>query len=87
LMFHKSRVRSLLWNHEMPWLLISGGDDSQIGIWDIRTNKLIHEVFENSISISSMTSHPAKPFTIVSSHLDNSIMFWDLLGVSDVFLA
>jgi WD40 repeat protein len=73
------------WNYEIPWLLISGGDDSFIAMWDIRNNKLISEAYEPCISTSSFTSHPKKPFTLVSSHLDNSIIFWDLLGVSDIF--
>jgi len=78
-------VRSLTWNHELPWLLISGGDDSFIGMWDIRSNKLIYETYEPCISTSSFTMHPKKPFTLVSSHLDNSLIFWDLMGIPDVF--
>ena len=34
--YHKSRVRSVSWNYEIPWLLISAGDDSYFGVWDIR---------------------------------------------------
>jgi len=83
--YHKSRVRSLSWNYEIPWLLISGGDDSFLGVWDIRTNKLIYETYEPCISTSSFTTHPKRPFTLVSSHLDNSLIFWDLLGLSDIF--
>lgn len=66
-------------------MLISGGDDSCLAIWDIRSNKMMFETFEPCISVSSMTSHPKKPFTIVSSHLDNSIIFWDLMGLSDIY--
>jgi WD40 repeat protein len=72
------------WNYEIPWLLISGGDDSQIAIWDIRKNKLLFDAFEPCISTSSFTSHPKKPFTLISSHLDNSLIFWDLLGLPDI---
>ncbi len=25
---HKDRVRSVVWNYEMPWILISAADDS-----------------------------------------------------------
>jgi ribosome assembly protein RRB1 len=83
--YHKSRVRSVHWNHEIPWLLISGGDDSFLAVWDIRKNKLIYETYEPCISTSSISSHPKNPFTIVSTHLDNSLIFWDLLGLADIF--
>lgn len=33
---HKDRVRSVAWNHELPWMLISAGDDQKIVVWDIR---------------------------------------------------
>ena len=36
---HKDRVRSLEWNSEIPWLLVSGADDSQIIVWDTRTRQ------------------------------------------------
>lgn len=74
-----------MWNFEIPWLLITGGDDSCLAIWDIRKNKLIYETYETCISISAITIHPKKPFTMVTSHLDNSVIFWDLLGLSDIF--
>jgi hypothetical protein len=34
-----------------------------------------------------MTSSPLNPFTLVTSHLDNSVIFWDLMGFSDIFLS
>ena len=48
----------MLWNSEIPWLLLSGGDDSSLAAWDIRNNELVAEAVEPSISFSSMTSHP-----------------------------
>jgi WD40 repeat protein len=76
----------------LPWLLISGGDDSQIALWDIRTDSLVTNtlgdaVYEPSISISSLSSHPGQPFLLISGHLDNSLILWDLLGLPDVQLA
>lgn len=34
---HKDRVRSVEWNYEMPWMLVSAADDSQVIVWDLRT--------------------------------------------------
>lgn len=75
----------MIWNYEIPWLLISGGDDSLLVCWDIRSNTILSTTIEPCISISSMSSHQMKPFSIVSSHLDNSVIFWDLMGLSDIF--
>jgi WD40 repeat protein len=77
----------------LPWLLISGGDDSQLALWDIRKDELVSSVtqgatvFEPSISISCLTTHPKKPFSFLSAHLDNSIILWDLFGLPDIQLA
>lgn len=87
LRFHKSRVRSLLWSSELPWLLISGGDDSNICVWDIRTSNLIFSVKEESISVSCLVASPNQPFKVISAHLDNSVIVWDLLGLSEVAIA
>ena len=38
LTLHTDRVRSVHWNSEIPWLLLSGGDDSKQILWDIRLN-------------------------------------------------
>lgn len=75
----------MAWNYEISWMLITGGDDQRLLVWDIRDNKMIYEVNEPSVSVASLTTHPQKPFTLVTSHFDNSIIFWDLLGFKDVF--
>jgi WD40 repeat protein len=64
---------------------VTGGDDSLLVIWDIRSASVIHYVYEPCISVSSITSHPKKPFAMVSSQLDNSVIFWDILGLSEIF--
>ena len=79
-----------MWNTELPWLLISGGDDSVLALWDIRKDGLVTSiaqgttVLEPSISISCLTSHPKKPFNFISAHLDNSLIVWDLLGLPEI---
>lgn len=77
-------MRSLVWNKEIPWLLISGGDDSLIGLWDIRKNAIVYEVYEPSVSISGFAFHHEKPFNLISTHFDNSVIFWDLREISQI---
>lgn len=84
---HKDRVRSLIWNSEIPWMLISGADDSVIAICDIRNLKVVTSINEPNLSLTSFTSHPKRPFTLISSHFDSSILVWSLLSLPDVALS
>jgi WD40 repeat protein len=81
---HIQAVRSLCWNYEIPWLLVSGGDDSKLALWDIRTNQLAYETKEPSVSVSCIDTHPDKPFLYATAHFDNSLLFWDIHGMSSV---
>ena len=87
LAFHTDRVRSLQCNSEFPWMLTSGADDSYIGVWDIRSKSLLFAVKEPSLALTAFATHPARPFTLYSSHFDASIMQWSMLGIPDVALA
>ena len=86
LQFHTDRVRSLQWNHEFPWMLTTGADDSYIAVWDIRGKQLIFAAQEPSLALTSFATHPNRPFTLYSSHFDASILQWSLLGIPDVAL-
>lgn len=58
-----------------------------LAVWDIRTSKIVTSIHEPTLALTSFTSHPQKPFTLVSSHFDSSILFWSLLSIPDVALA
>lgn len=84
---HKDRVRSLVWNHELPWMLVTAGDDSQVTVWDLRSKKVLTALMEPTLAMTSLISHPTRPFNLISCHFDNSILFWSLLSIPDVALA
>lgn len=84
--FHTDRVRSLNWSSEVPWLLVSGGDDSRQVCWDVRSRMMIFCAEEPTLAMTSFTSHYDRPFIYFSSHFDASIIQWNLLGVPDVAL-
>lgn len=84
---HKDRVRSIQWNSEMPWMLISAGDDQRVVVWDLRTQKVLTAITEPTLAMTSLISHPSKPFSMISSHFDSSILFWSLLSIPEVALA
>jgi hypothetical protein len=46
---------------------------------------MVYQIHDLSISVSSFATHPKNPFSIATSHFDNSVIFWDLLDVSDIF--
>lgn len=59
---HKDRVRSLVWNIEMPWLLISAADDSKVVLWNIQTKQAVTSVIESTLAMTSLIAHPERPF-------------------------
>jgi len=65
-------------------MLLSGSDDSQIIMWDIRVNSVLHVIHEPSVSVSSLALHPQRPFSLVSAHFDNTLIFWDLRDCKQV---
>lgn len=87
LLEHKDRVRSLVFNPEMPWILVSAADDSQVVVWDLRTKKILTSIIEPTLPMTSLISHPISPFTLISCHFDSSILFWSLINIPHVALA
>ena len=84
---HKERVRSILWNSELPWMLISGADDAQVIVWDLRTKRIVTAFNEPTLPMTSLIAHPISPFTLISCHFDSSILFWSLMSMPDVALS
>ena len=84
---HKNRVRTVVWNHELPWLLISACDDSMLVVWDLRTQQPMTALYEPHGAMTSLISHPRRPFSLISCHFDHSIQFWSLMGVPDISMA
>ena len=55
--FHTDRIRSVQWSTEVPWLLVSGGDDSKQAVWDVRNKMLIFCSEEPTLAMTSFTVH------------------------------
>lgn len=69
-------------NPENKCLILTGGEDSIINLWDIRNfnQKLFHfESHENSVL--SMQWSPKTPSIFASGSLDCKVKIWDLLRV------
>ena len=84
---HTHRVRALHWNTEVPSILVSGGDDDHIKGWNLKSKSVIFDLHEPSLSLTSFSSHPTRPFTLYSSHFDASIQQWSLLELTEIKMA
>lgn len=73
---HTSNVRALTWNTEVPWMLLSGAWDGSIRVWDTRSGTCVYEKREHCADVYSLSSHPMRPFSFISSSRDTSIRLW-----------
>ena len=51
LLGHKGPVRGLIWNTEIPYLVISGSWDSTIRMWDIRDGACIDTILDHGADV------------------------------------
>jgi len=79
-------VRPIIWNPELPWLLISGSWDSTIKMWDVRQNSCIYTAYEHYADIYGLDIHPERPFNVISCSRDSSIRTWSLLNMANKML-
>ena len=48
---HTGPVRGLLWSTELPYLLISGGWDYSMRIWDVRDGACLETVLDHGADV------------------------------------
>lgn len=58
-------------------LLVSGGDDQRIKIWDLKTGQLLRTLTDHQGSISALAISPNNKW-LVSGSSDRSIKIWNL---------
>jgi pleiotropic regulator 1 len=73
---HLSGVYSLALHPTLP-LLVTGGRDSAVRVWDIRTRLQVHCMSGHASTIASLLTNKADPQIISGSH-DKQIRLWDL---------
>jgi WD repeat-containing protein 17 len=67
----------LLWNTEIPYLLLSGSWDASIILWDVRRGIKLTNIAQHTSDVYGLTCNPERPFTFVSSSRDSTIRFWN----------
>lgn len=48
---HQGPVRGLIWNMELPYLIVSGSWDSSIRMWDIREGTCVHALLDHGADV------------------------------------
>lgn len=86
---HTNFVRPLCWHNEIPWILLSGGWDSNIKIWNTTNSVCLQTLIDHHSDIYAIASHQSKPNLFITGSRDNSLRMWefrDLHHKAEVFL-
>uniref|UniRef100_A0A2K6S6R2 WD repeat domain 17 n=1 Tax=Saimiri boliviensis boliviensis TaxID=39432 RepID=A0A2K6S6R2_SAIBB len=75
---HTAPVRGLMWNTEIPYLLVSGSWDYTIKVWDTREGTCLDTVYDHGADVYGLTCHPSRPFTMASCSRDSTVRLWSL---------
>ena len=59
---HTGPVRGLIWNSEIPYLVISGSWDSNIRIWDIRSGSCRDTILDHGADVYGEFKHKTRIF-------------------------
>lgn len=59
-------------------MLISGGWDTTVRVWDIRSQKCLVENKEHHGDIYGIAIHPQRPFSFVTCSRDSTIRLWSM---------
>lgn len=78
---HTDNVRTIDWNYEIASLLLSGGWDGTIRLWDIYKKRCLRVVSDHSSDIYGIISHPNRPFYYITVSKDSTIRFWLLKDI------
>ena len=70
---HNAPVRGLLWNTEIPYLLISGSWDYSMRVWDVRDGACLDTVLDHGADVYGENYMLRVDFIIFAARLTNAI--------------
>ncbi|KAL7419754.1 Ribosome assembly protein rrb1 [Cryptotrichosporon argae] len=79
---HDDDVNVISWNKQVEYLLLSGGDEGGLKVWDLRMFKeaptpVAHFAWHTA-PITSVEWHPSDPSVFAASGSDDQVTLWDL---------
>ncbi|KAF6766607.1 glutamate-rich WD repeat containing 1 [Ephemerocybe angulata] len=77
---HESDVNVISWNRLTSYLLLSGGDEGGIKVWDLRN---IKKAGSTDPSPDTMEWHPTEDSIFAASGADDQVTLWDLAVEQD----
>eukprot|EP01087_Luapelamoeba_hula_P022864 TRINITY_DN8303_c0_g1_i1.p1 TRINITY_DN8303_c0_g1~~TRINITY_DN8303_c0_g1_i1.p1 ORF type:complete len:540 (-),score=118.78 TRINITY_DN8303_c0_g1_i1:623-2203(-) len=78
---HATDVNVISWNRKVHYLMLSGADDGQFSIWDLRSFKSNEPAAHfqwHKDAITSVAWHPTEESMLAVAGADNQITTWDM---------
>ena len=79
----QGKILNIKWSPDGIYFA-TGGKDHTIKLYDIRTPKLIQNIYAHGNSVTSIDFHPSKKY-LVSCSLDSTIKIWDLFKNANLY--
>jgi len=88
---HEQDVNVISWNKTVEYLLVSGGDEGGLKVWDLRNFKSSTGVKPSPVAqfdwhkspITSVEWHPSDSSVFAAASADDSVTLWDLAVEAD----
>ena len=75
---HEGPALTALWNTQLRDLILTGGEDGYIVVWNTATLSIITKIKAHISHINSLASHKDRPFLIASMSKDSTVALWSL---------
>ena len=79
---HEEDVNVISWNKNVEYLLLSGGDEGGLKVWDLRMFKdsptPVAQFNWHKAPVTSVEWHPSDPSVFAASGSDDQVTLWDL---------
>lgn len=74
---HAGEVFSVSWNHSLPNLILSGGMDTTVRMYDLQKNMPIASFIDHKSVVYNVSWHPTMNTVFASCSGDKTVKIWD----------
>ncbi|EAN95573.1 hypothetical protein, conserved [Trypanosoma cruzi] len=83
---HTNSVNAIAWCSIAPYIALSASSDCTVRLWDVRGGSNLATVRAHNAEVIALSTHPERPLVFASVSHDNSIIFWHLGLLRQVYL-